>query len=291
MVHRRDGEVGPAHAAARERAGRRTPAATSPRARGADRCRGGRVRPARRCTTCAVPELLRQGLRAALSRSSLVLGSCLTYETLISLGGQCSKLASSRHPGARSRGPACSTRSPRAGRCSLADLVSARPTCPGRPRTGSRSRLERHGVLARDDDGRFLLGGRLAAWGAVAGTRPRRRGPARARPARARRRARARSSTCARATTGSASRCTSGRAACATPCRSARCCRSTGVRAARCSSRGRRTRSTSTWRRESWPASGERGLGRERRRARGGRGERERAGVRRPRLRWSRRSA
>ena len=29
--------------------------------------------------------------------------------------------------------------------------------------------LERHGLVARDDDGRFQLGHRLAAWGAVAG--------------------------------------------------------------------------------------------------------------------------
>jgi DNA-binding IclR family transcriptional regulator len=56
----------------------------------------------------------------------------------------------------------------REGPCSLADLQ--RSTGLPRP-TAYRLAvaLERHGVLSRDDDGRFLLGHRLAAWGAVAG--------------------------------------------------------------------------------------------------------------------------
>jgi DNA-binding IclR family transcriptional regulator len=56
----------------------------------------------------------------------------------------------------------------RRGPCSLADLQ--RETELPRP-TAYRIAvaLERHGVVARDSDGRFLLGHRLAAWGAVAG--------------------------------------------------------------------------------------------------------------------------
>jgi DNA-binding IclR family transcriptional regulator len=56
----------------------------------------------------------------------------------------------------------------RTGPCSLADLQ--RETGLPRP-TAYRIAvgLERHGVLGRDADGRFLLGHRLAAWGAVAG--------------------------------------------------------------------------------------------------------------------------
>jgi DNA-binding IclR family transcriptional regulator len=56
----------------------------------------------------------------------------------------------------------------RRGPCSLADLQ--RETDLARP-TAYRLAvaLERHGVVARDGDGRFLLGRRLAAWGAVAG--------------------------------------------------------------------------------------------------------------------------
>ena len=56
----------------------------------------------------------------------------------------------------------------RAGPCSLADLQHH----TGLPRpTAYRLAvaLERHGVLARDDDGRFVLGRRLAVWGAAAG--------------------------------------------------------------------------------------------------------------------------
>ena len=56
----------------------------------------------------------------------------------------------------------------RNGPSSLADLQDA----SGLPRpTAYRIAvaLERHGVLARGDDGRFFLGHRLAAWGAVAG--------------------------------------------------------------------------------------------------------------------------
>jgi DNA-binding IclR family transcriptional regulator len=56
----------------------------------------------------------------------------------------------------------------REGPCSLADLQRA----TGLPRpTAYRLAvaLERHGVLSRDEGGRFLLGHRLAAWGAVAG--------------------------------------------------------------------------------------------------------------------------
>lgn len=56
----------------------------------------------------------------------------------------------------------------RDGPCSLADLRRltglARPTAH-RIAVG----LVRHGLLARDSDGRFVLGGRIAAWGAVAG--------------------------------------------------------------------------------------------------------------------------
>ena len=54
------------------------------------------------------------------------------------------------------------------GPSSLADLQDA--TGLARP-TAYRIAvaLERHGVLARGDDGRFFLGHRLAAWGAVAG--------------------------------------------------------------------------------------------------------------------------
>ncbi len=56
----------------------------------------------------------------------------------------------------------------RSGPCSLADLQRA--TDLPRP-TAYRLAvaLERHGVLTRDGDGRFQLGYRLAAWGAVAG--------------------------------------------------------------------------------------------------------------------------
>ena len=52
--------------------------------------------------------------------------------------------------------------------CALVDLV--RLTDLPRP-TAHRIAvaLERHGLLARDRDGRFVLGGRIAAWGAVAG--------------------------------------------------------------------------------------------------------------------------
>jgi DNA-binding IclR family transcriptional regulator len=55
-----------------------------------------------------------------------------------------------------------------AGPCSLADLQ--RSTGLPRP-TAYRLAvaLEHHGVVTRDDTGRFLLGHRLAAWGAVAG--------------------------------------------------------------------------------------------------------------------------
>jgi DNA-binding IclR family transcriptional regulator len=56
----------------------------------------------------------------------------------------------------------------RDGPCSLTDLQ--RVTLLPRPtayRIGVA--LERHGLLVRDADGRFVLGGRLAAWGAVAG--------------------------------------------------------------------------------------------------------------------------
>jgi len=55
-----------------------------------------------------------------------------------------------------------------AGQCSLLELQRAtdlpRPTVY-RIAVG----LERHGLLARDTDGRFVLGHRLAAWGAAAG--------------------------------------------------------------------------------------------------------------------------
>jgi DNA-binding IclR family transcriptional regulator len=56
----------------------------------------------------------------------------------------------------------------RGGAVSLADLVAA--TNLPRP-TAHRLAvaLETHGVLARDGDGRFVLGGRVAAWGALAG--------------------------------------------------------------------------------------------------------------------------
>ncbi len=55
----------------------------------------------------------------------------------------------------------------RNGPCSLAELVVA--TGLARP-TAHRLAvaLEAHGLLARGDDGRFALGGRLAAWGAAA---------------------------------------------------------------------------------------------------------------------------
>jgi DNA-binding IclR family transcriptional regulator len=54
------------------------------------------------------------------------------------------------------------------GPCSLAEIQRA--TALPRP-TAYRLAvaLERHGVLARDDGGRFVLGRRLAAWGVVAG--------------------------------------------------------------------------------------------------------------------------
>jgi len=51
---------------------------------------------------------------------------------------------------------------------SLADLVSA--TGLPRPTTHRLAvALERHGLLVRDDRGRFVLGGRLVGWGAAAG--------------------------------------------------------------------------------------------------------------------------
>jgi DNA-binding IclR family transcriptional regulator len=56
------------------------------------------------------------------------------------------------------------------GPCSLADLVAA----TGLPRPTAHRlavALEHHGLLARDGDGRFVLGGRLAGWGARAGRR------------------------------------------------------------------------------------------------------------------------
>jgi len=57
----------------------------------------------------------------------------------------------------------------REGPCSLADL--RRATDLPRPTVHRLAvALERHGVLARDGDGRFRLGRRLAAWGAVAGS-------------------------------------------------------------------------------------------------------------------------
>lgn len=55
-----------------------------------------------------------------------------------------------------------------AGACSLAELVTA----TGLPRpTAHRlaAALEAHGLLRRDDDGRFRLGMRLVAWGSAAG--------------------------------------------------------------------------------------------------------------------------
>ena len=58
----------------------------------------------------------------------------------------------------------------REGQCSLADLVDG----TGLPRpTAHRlaSALDRLGLLARDRDGRFVLGGRLAGWGALANRR------------------------------------------------------------------------------------------------------------------------
>ena len=56
------------------------------------------------------------------------------------------------------------------GPCSLAELVDA--TALPRP-TAHRLAvaLERHGLLARDAEGRFVLGGRLAGWGALASSR------------------------------------------------------------------------------------------------------------------------
>jgi DNA-binding IclR family transcriptional regulator len=56
------------------------------------------------------------------------------------------------------------------GPCALADLVTA----TGLPRPTAHRlavALEHHGLLARDVDGRFVLGGRLAGWGALAGRR------------------------------------------------------------------------------------------------------------------------
>ena len=56
------------------------------------------------------------------------------------------------------------------GPCSLADLVDT--TALPRP-TAHRLAvaLEHHGLLARDADGRFVLGGRLVGWGALANRR------------------------------------------------------------------------------------------------------------------------
>jgi DNA-binding IclR family transcriptional regulator len=56
------------------------------------------------------------------------------------------------------------------GPCSLAELVDA--TALPRP-TAHRLAvaLEHHGLLARDAEGRFVLGGRLAGWGALANRR------------------------------------------------------------------------------------------------------------------------
>jgi DNA-binding IclR family transcriptional regulator len=56
------------------------------------------------------------------------------------------------------------------GPATLADLVAA--TGLTRPTTHRLAvALERHGLLARDDDGRFALGARLAGWGAAASRR------------------------------------------------------------------------------------------------------------------------
>jgi DNA-binding IclR family transcriptional regulator len=56
----------------------------------------------------------------------------------------------------------------RSGACSLADLT-AQTHLPRPTAHRLAVALEQHGVLARDDDGRFILGGRLAAWGTAAG--------------------------------------------------------------------------------------------------------------------------
>ncbi len=56
------------------------------------------------------------------------------------------------------------------GPCALAELVAetglTRPTAHRLAVA-----LERHGVLTRDEDGRFVLGGRVAGWGAIASKR------------------------------------------------------------------------------------------------------------------------
>src|SRR5215470_10565363 len=55
----------------------------------------------------------------------------------------------------------------RSGPCSLADLVaSTELTRPTAHRLALA--LEHHGLLTRTADGRFVLGGRLTAWGAAA---------------------------------------------------------------------------------------------------------------------------
>ena len=70
-----------------------------------------------------------------------------------------------RRADARPRGRRCSTRSRAIGAVHARRPRAARPGSPGRPRTGSRSRSKRHGLLVRDGDGRFRLGGRLVGLG------------------------------------------------------------------------------------------------------------------------------
>ena len=107
----------------------------------------------------------------------------------------------------------------RAGPCSLADLVARPAARPTAYRLAVA--LEQHGLLARDGDGRFLLGGRLAAGARAAAARL----VDAARPVLARLGDATGESAQLYVREGdhaSASRCTSGRAACATRCRSAR---------------------------------------------------------------------
>ena len=262
VVHRRDREVGPAHAPARgaqavERLRRRDlvhEVQIDVEEVGLARRRGGRR---------GDPRPSRTGSGRGFGHRTAPVSR---YETLVSLRGQCNKSAS------RCSIARCCVLDTvaRGGPCSLADLAARdRASAPDRVPARGRARAPRRAWRATA----------TAASCSAAGSRRGARSPgagcptpaARCWRGSARRRARARSCTCARATTACASRCTSGRAGCATPCRSVRCCpldRGSGGKvllawaADAATLRGARPASSPTVRRRGWAASvGEREAG------------------------------